>query len=519
MADIYRKSALDKLSSPEQLDKAITIISPSFWIAAIGGGLIILVAFFWSIFGRLPVKVSANGMFMGKDGVHSVVAEADGIVSEVCVAEGEMVEEGQVIAKLDSKYLEEDLASLQERRDSVDVITFTSRNDKATEDNKQLIDIKAQVLTADSNLNSDQIMLNAKQSEYSKQSAATNSAKANKEQSQSQYMNAMKAYNDASNAYNNAQTDYTNAYNAYANFLKNMASPTDADMAQAAALEEDMNNKYSATNSAKITMQNAEIALKEAELDYSDANQNYSLELSNKKSMSSGVTQISAQVEAEMAANTNQKSAMEMQFDATKESILSQLDRQIDQLEDNIDTMTLKSRITGKVNGLNITEGNVVQKGVSICKVTATENDDSSGEGVICYVPVTEGKKLSKGMKVVVYPTTVNRQEYGHMEGEVVSISDYVVSSEEMMNQLGDSSLVQTFQSSGPVMKVVCDLDKDADTASGYYWSSKKGSSITIDEGTVIVADIVTEEKAPITMIIPLIKERLSVHRGTAEDN
>lgn len=41
MADIFRKSSLDKLSSPEQLGRAITIISPSFWIAAIGDGYVL----------------------------------------------------------------------------------------------------------------------------------------------------------------------------------------------------------------------------------------------------------------------------------------------------------------------------------------------------------------------------------------------------------------------------------------------------------------------------------------------
>ena len=33
MSDLFRKSAIEKLSSPEQLDKAIVITPPSFWIA------------------------------------------------------------------------------------------------------------------------------------------------------------------------------------------------------------------------------------------------------------------------------------------------------------------------------------------------------------------------------------------------------------------------------------------------------------------------------------------------------
>ena len=42
MSDLFRQSALDKLSSPEQLDKVVVITPPAFWIALTGGVLIIL---------------------------------------------------------------------------------------------------------------------------------------------------------------------------------------------------------------------------------------------------------------------------------------------------------------------------------------------------------------------------------------------------------------------------------------------------------------------------------------------
>ena len=99
------------------------------------------------------------------------------------------------------------------------------------------------------------------------------------------------------------------------------------------------------------------------------------------------------------------------------------------------------------------------------------------------------------------------------MEGKVTGVSDTVVSAQEMINQLGDQSLAQAFQQSGPVIRVSCSLEKDENTASGYKWSSKKGSEIELDEGTIVQADIVIEEKAPITMLIPLLKEKLSVNR------
>ena len=86
--EVYRKSVLEKLSSPEQLDRMITIISPTFWLAAAGGGLILAIALIWSIVGRLPVNVTTNGIYMTHSGIHSVYAKTGGTVESVLVSDG-----------------------------------------------------------------------------------------------------------------------------------------------------------------------------------------------------------------------------------------------------------------------------------------------------------------------------------------------------------------------------------------------------------------------------------------------
>ncbi len=68
MSDLYRKTALDKLSSPEQLDKMIRVTPPMFWVAAIGGGLILIAAIIWAVFAKLPVTVASSGVISGRDG-------------------------------------------------------------------------------------------------------------------------------------------------------------------------------------------------------------------------------------------------------------------------------------------------------------------------------------------------------------------------------------------------------------------------------------------------------------------
>ena len=62
MSEIFRKTALDKISSPDQLDQVIVITPPGFWISMLGAGLILLTALIWSIFGRIPVNINANGI-------------------------------------------------------------------------------------------------------------------------------------------------------------------------------------------------------------------------------------------------------------------------------------------------------------------------------------------------------------------------------------------------------------------------------------------------------------------------
>lgn len=100
------------------------------------------------------------------------------------------------------------------------------------------------------------------------------------------------------------------------------------------------------------------------------------------------------------------------------------------------------------------------------------------------------------------------------MEATVKQVADYVTSVEDMQNQLGDDSLVQSFSQNGPVVAVTCELRKDENTVSGYWWSNRKGAKVEIMEGTMASTDIVTEEKAPITMLIPLLKEKLTIRRG-----
>ena len=62
MAELYRKSALERISSPEQLDKALKVTSPMSWLALLAVTLIVVVTVIWSIVGTIPVTVTTSGV-------------------------------------------------------------------------------------------------------------------------------------------------------------------------------------------------------------------------------------------------------------------------------------------------------------------------------------------------------------------------------------------------------------------------------------------------------------------------
>src|SRR5690625_3300256 len=97
---IFRKVMLERLSSPEQLDTLMRVTSPKGWIALIAMVCILVTAVFWSVFGTISTKVHGQGIMVSPDGVHNVVSQSAGQISDVSVQMDDYVEKGQVIARI-----------------------------------------------------------------------------------------------------------------------------------------------------------------------------------------------------------------------------------------------------------------------------------------------------------------------------------------------------------------------------------------------------------------------------------
>jgi len=94
----FRKSALDRLMSPEKLDGLLEVTKPRGWLAVLALLAILLAAIFWAANSTIPITVPAQGVLLRGQGVSLVEAPGEGIIHSIEVTPGQLVERGEVVA-------------------------------------------------------------------------------------------------------------------------------------------------------------------------------------------------------------------------------------------------------------------------------------------------------------------------------------------------------------------------------------------------------------------------------------
>ena len=91
----FRAAALDRAASPEQLDHVVVITKPADWIFTFVLCIALVAAVLWGIFGRVPTRVSGEGILIGRGGkVVDAVSAAAGRLQAIAVSVGDHVSKG-----------------------------------------------------------------------------------------------------------------------------------------------------------------------------------------------------------------------------------------------------------------------------------------------------------------------------------------------------------------------------------------------------------------------------------------
>jgi predicted RecA/RadA family phage recombinase len=163
------------------------------------------------------------------------------------------------------------------------------------------------------------------------------------------------------------------------------------------------------------------------------------------------------------------------------------------------------SPYAGHIVEVKVDDSSLVERGIPILSVEAGGEGPGSLEAVL-YVPTTEGKKIRPGMDVQLSPSTVKREEFGFILGQVVSVGEFPATRQGMFRVLGSEELVQALSVGGALIEVHVDLILDAETPSGYAWSSSAGPPAQVDSGTFCTAWIEVREQRPLSLVLPAFK-------------
>lgn len=113
---IFRKVALERLSSPEQLDQLMQVTNPKGWLALAALGALLLTGLAWGVFGSIPTEAMGEGILIRRGGVSNLVAAENGQVEDILVQVGDHIKKGQVVARIRQEEL---LRQVQDTRDKL----------------------------------------------------------------------------------------------------------------------------------------------------------------------------------------------------------------------------------------------------------------------------------------------------------------------------------------------------------------------------------------------------------------
>lgn len=120
MADsIFRKVSLDRLASPEQLDQAMQATTPGGWLALGALVLLLVAAVGWGVAGAVPEKIPGQGILVKSGGIFEVVPLEGGRVTDVAVSVGDLVSEGQVVARVAQPDVQDKLTQARNHLDDL----------------------------------------------------------------------------------------------------------------------------------------------------------------------------------------------------------------------------------------------------------------------------------------------------------------------------------------------------------------------------------------------------------------
>ena len=233
------------------------------------------------------------------------------------------------------------------------------------------------------------------------------------------------------------------------------------------------------------------------------------------------LTIANATVEIERSLSEARSELLRIQTDRTEASTRRQQDRQRrENVISEADALIsqLAARMSAEQHVIAPRAGKVVQltcspgDGVHTGNTVAIISDVGDGR-LRCYAffPLTEGKRVHMDMRAHVEPSTADRDRFGVISSVVRDVEPVAGTRDSFLRIINGPEVAQDIErhSEGTVSAVI-DLELDAASPTGLRWSGGVGYPQQLTPGTLCGVDVVTEDVAPISLLVPWLKQAFS---------
>jgi HlyD family secretion protein len=470
---IFRQESLDRLSSPEELDRLFTVVGIRAWIPLAALGFLLVTAIVWSIFGRIPETADGAGVLINPGNVRVLQAPLrfGGQIVDLRVRSGQVVEKGAILAELNQPDLQQQLQQAKDR------FLQAQLTDEAQ------LELETERKSLENILRPAQMELIQK-SIANIQEQTGELAKVTEKQTEEQRRNLTRNQQETKDL----QVSLTEKLRGVRRLLEAKLATMDGVISAESNL--------AATNLQLTTL---DLKFNELEMKSIDSKQYVIQQKSRVDDLRIQLHEIKLK-----AANSELEIS---QAQAARKNGLTELRQRIQTLKKYLaDEKYVTSDFPGRILELSVQLGQVTSPGA---RIGAIEVEDGTGTApqlkTLAYFPLRIGKRLKVGMPVRVTPATVERERHGSIVGEVTRVSTFPVSAEAAGASIGSPEIVQALMQPGGMIEVEIKLEHDAKTRSGFKWTSV-GPELEFGAGITAGVRVTIDERAPITYLFPILR-------------
>ena len=212
---------------------------------------------------------------------------------------------------------------------------------------------------------------------------------------------------------------------------------------------------------------------------------------------------VTSSITTEGLYNENGDASVETPKEATVAQVLVSLDQEVTEGQELValtDGSVLTSPQDGTVTAILVSNGSLMYPGKTAVRVT----DLSVPDNVVVMVPASMTGWIVPGLPVRIEVSSAPSSQYGYLIGEVdeISAGPYTVDQVADILNLEPAVVINQFGPE-PALLAIVDLQYDPDTPSNYAWTIGDGPPWLITQGVPVVAQIITSEQKPISIVFP----------------